>query len=129
MSRAGSHFASLYAGHCFMDHYEVPRRGYLEPLMPMVAGPSLSAARVPGMNGCAVGAPLAAPTAHPFNESADGTRRRPGGVLDVAGKTALFVVAGRREGILVAWLPEFAVLDLAAEFGALLLVHLGLADV
>src|ERR1700761_3678982 len=42
---------------------------------------------------------------------------------------ALFVVAGRREGILVAWLPEFAVLDLAAEFGALLLVHLGLADV
>src|ERR1700761_4093535 len=42
---------------------------------------------------------------------------------------ALFVVAGRREGILLAWLPELAVLDLAAELGALLLVYLGLADV
>src|ERR1700759_1717245 len=65
---------------------------------------------------------------HPMS-AADGTRRRPGGVLDVAGKAALFVVAGRREGILLAWLPELAVLDLAAELGALLLVHLGLADV
>src|ERR1700744_1516069 len=71
-------------------------RGYLEPLIPMVAGPSPSAAPVPGISGCAVGAAIAAPTAHPPNEwrwltdsratAPDGPRRRPGGVLDAACK-------------------------------------------